>query len=160
MITTMKAIISQLYKDTGIRVIQANLTAPRPPLPFVVYNVTAPYIKGVGLPDITSYEDETGFHFKHSEQYRVTLSFNGYTSNNETTIDLINKVRQWFLFMGRDFIEEQNVAVIEVGNIENRTTFLVDSYEYKCGFDVQFRLTEEITKPIEWIETTVLNREE
>jgi hypothetical protein len=149
MITAIKSIIGRIYQDTGIRVIQANLTAPTPPLPYGVYNITSPYIKGVGREDVSTYEDETGLYLKRTEQYQVTISFNLYAKDSETTIDLATQVRKWFLFMGEEFIQEQNIAVIEAGNIENRTTFLVDSYEYKYGFDVQLRLSEEATRKIE-----------
>jgi hypothetical protein len=149
MMTAIKSIIGRIYQDTGIRVIQANLTAPTPSLPYGVYNITSPYIKGVGRENVSTYEDETGLYLKRTEQYQVTISFNLYAKDSETTIDLATQVRKWFLFMGEEFIQEQNIAVIEAGNIENRTTFLVDSYEYKYGFDVQLRLSEEATRKIE-----------
>jgi hypothetical protein len=160
MMQAIKNLISQLYKDTNIRVIQGNQTAPKPPLPYGVYNVTSPYIKGVGREDITYVEDETGFLKVKTEQYRVTLSFNFYAATNGDTIDLASKVRQWFLFMGEDFIEEQNIALYEVSNTENRTTFLVDSYEYKYGFDVHLRLTDEQMRQIQKIENVTFLKEE
>lgn len=156
MMTSIKSLISQLYKDTQIRVIQANTTAPTPPLPFGIYNVISSYIKDAGREDITTYEDETGLYLKRSEQYQVTLSFSFYSNTTETTIDQANKVRQWFLFLGQEFIEEQNIAVVEVGNTENRTTFLVDSYEYKHGFDVRLRLSTEQSRLIDWVETVTI----
>jgi hypothetical protein len=148
MIQSIKSLISRLYQDTGIRVIQANQTASQPPLPYGVYNITSPYIKGVGREDVSTFEDETGLYLKRTEQYKVTISFNLYAKDNETTIDLASQVRKWFLFMGEEFIQEQNIAIVEVGNTENRTTFLVDSYEYKHGFDVQLRLSEELIKAV------------
>jgi hypothetical protein len=150
MITAVKSLTTRIYQDTGIRVVEANQKdAPIPSLPYGVYNITSPYIKGVGREDVSTYEDETGLYLKRTEQYQVTISFNLYAKDSETTINLATQVRKWFLFMGEEFIQEQNIAVIEAGNIENRTTFLVDSYEYKYGFDVQLRLSEEATRKIE-----------
>ncbi|KOP82006.1 hypothetical protein AMS60_05615 [Bacillus sp. FJAT-21945] len=160
MIQAIKRIISQLYKDTNIRVVQANQTAPKPASPYGVYNITSPYIKGVGHENITYYDDNGELYQKHTEQYRVTLSFNLYAATNETTIDLAMRVRLWFLFFAQEFIEEQNITVIEVGNIENRTTFLVDSYEYKHGFDVQVRLTDEQSRVIDWFNNIEIKRGE
>ena len=82
----------------------------------------------------------------------MTVSFQIYAEDEETTIDLTNKVRQWFLFYGLDFIQSQNVAVVTVGDIENRTTFLVDSYEYKYGFDVQLRLSDQQMKEVDYFD--------
>lgn len=160
MISAIKALISQIYKNTGIRVIQANQNAPKPPLPYGVYNITSPYIKGVGMEDLSTYEDETGLYQRRFEQYLVTLSFNLYAPTNETAIDLALQVRKWFLFFGQAFIEGQNIAVASVGNVENRTTFLVDSYEYKHGFDVQLRLTDEMIRQVDWIEFVEIEMEE
>lgn len=156
MIETVKTIIAQAYRDTGLRIIQANTTAPVPPLPYATYNVTAPYVKERGKGNLLLETDGINALLKRNEQYKMTLSFNVYSDKTETTIDWTMKLRQWFLFFGLDFIRDLNIAVVDVGNIENRTTFLVDSYEYKHGFDVQFRLTSEQTRPIEAIETIQL----
>jgi hypothetical protein len=152
MIEKIKNIIAQLYRDTGLRVIQANTTAPTPPLPYATYNITAPYIKERGKGNFSIYNDESNTYLKRDEQFKITISFNVYSDKNESTIDWAIKLRQWFLFFGSDFIRDLNIAVVNVGNIENRTTFLVDSYEYKHGFDVQLRLTEEQIRTIETIE--------
>jgi hypothetical protein len=150
MMLAIKNIIGRIYQDTGIRVIQANLTAPTPSLPYAVYNITSPYIKGVGSEDINTHDDGTGLYLKRFEEYQVTLSLNLYASDTETAIDLATQVRKWFSFVGEDFIRGQNVTVISTGNVENRTTFIVDSYEYKYGFDVQLRMSEETMKELEY----------
>jgi hypothetical protein len=156
MISAIKDMIAKAYQDTGLRIIQANTTAPKPPLPYATYNITAPYVKEKGRGNISIYNDGNNNYLKRDEQYKVTLSFNVYSDKTETTIDWAIKLRQWFLFFGLDFIRDLNIAVVDVGNIENRTTFLVDSYEYKHGFDVQFRLTDEQVRPIETIDTISL----
>lgn len=150
MIAAIKAINRQLRSDTGINVIQANGKGTLPPLPFGVYNITSPYIKGLGRENTEYLAAETELQEKRTEQFRTTLSFNLYGTSNETAIELALQVRQWFLFYGEEFLNDQNVAVAEIGNVENRTTFLVDSYEYKHGFDVQLRLTDEQIKSIDY----------
>jgi hypothetical protein len=157
MIQAIKSLITRIYQDTGIRVVEANQNgATTPPLPYGVYNITSPYIKGVGMGDISTYDDGTELHLKRTEQYQATISFTLYANDTETTINLTRQVREWFLFMHGDFIQSQNIAVVDVGNVENRTTFLVDSYDYKYGFDVQFRLTDEQIRPIDWFDTVKL----
>lgn len=152
MIKTVKGIIEQLYKDTGIRIIKGNTTAPVPDMPYATYNLISPYLKDVGQ-ESTTYED-TGDELlmKREEQYKTVISFNVYGDSDETAINLSNGLRQWFLFYGQEFIKAQNVAVVMVGDIQNRTTFLVDSYEYKHGFDVQLRLTDKQEKAIDYFD--------
>ncbi|MGC4378256.1 hypothetical protein WD019_15210 [Fictibacillus sp. Mic-4] len=147
----IKEIIAQIKRDTGLQIVKANTTAPQPPLPYGVYNITSPFIKDRGKGSITQSPDGTE---KRTEQYRFTISFNIFAVDNETTIELAHKVHQWFLFLGQEFIQDRNMAIVSVGNIENRTTFLIDNYEYKHGFDVIFRATDEQVRHInETIET-------
>jgi hypothetical protein len=153
MIEMIKSMIAKAYQDTGLRIIQANTTAPKPPLPYAVYNITAPYVKDRGQPNITTRDAGEELYLQYEEQYLVTISFNIYADKNETTIDWAMKLRQWFLFFGQDFLQENGIAVVNVGNIENRTTFLVDSYEYKHGFDMQLRMTQTAEMPTEWFNT-------
>ena len=143
----INTIISKLYQDTKIRVIQANQTAPMPPLPYAVYNITSPYIQdGRGNEYI---RDRTAYYDTH---YKQTISFNVYGNTTDEAIQKANDIRHWFLFLGKTFIQDQNIAVLEVTNLEDRTTFLVDSYEYKFGFDVKLRLSESLSKDAETIE--------
>lgn len=143
----ISSIIAKLYQDTKIRVVQANQTAPVPSLPYAVFNVTSPYIKDGGANEYI--RDRTAYY---DTQYKQTISFNIYASSTDESIQKANDIRRWFLFLGRDFIQDQNIAVLEVTNLEDRTTFLVDSYEYKFGFDVSLRLTESISKDVQTIE--------
>jgi len=99
---------------------------------------------------MTPQERDGELYLNYDEQYLTTISFNVYADKNETTIDNAIKLRQWFLFVGQDYLQDNGVAVVNVGNIENRTTFLVDSYEYKHGFDVQIRMTQTAEMPTEW----------
>jgi len=158
--TAIEAIRKQIIQDTGLLVIPANTGKAVPSLPYAVMNVTSPYIAERGHPNETTYEDESGLYLKYDEQYRSTLSFTIFAADNQTTMDKAKAIRHWFLFFGQEFIQEQNVAVVNVGNTEDRTTFLVDSYEYKHGFDVQLRLSDELIKQIDWIETVELEMEE
>jgi hypothetical protein len=159
MIEVIKSMIAKAYQDTGLRIIQANTTAPKPPLPYAVYNITAPYVKDRGQSNIATREEGEELYLQYEEQYLTTISFNVYADKNESTIDWAMKLRQWFLFWGQDFLQENGIAVVNVGNIENRTTFLVDSYEYKHGFDVQLRMTQTAEMPTEWFNTVTFKGE-
>ncbi|QXJ39587.1 hypothetical protein BV455_02953 [Parageobacillus caldoxylosilyticus] len=159
MIEAIKNMIAKAYQDTGLRIIQANTTAPTPPLPYAVYNITSPYIKEAGQPNIATREEGEELYLQYEEQYLTTISFNVYADKNESTIDWAMKLHQWFLFFGQDFLQENGIAVVNVGNIENRTTFLVDSYEYKHGFDVQLRMAQTAEMPTEWFNTVTFKGE-
>jgi len=148
----VKEMMAQIKKDVGIQIIKGNIEAPQPPLPYGMYNITSPYIKGRGRGAVTLHDDESGPYEKRTEEYKFIISFSIFGENTETAIGLAHKVRQWFLFLGEEFIREKDLVVSSVGNIQNRTVFLVDDYEYKFGFDVQFRAVDEQIRQIETIE--------
>ena len=151
-LVAVKELITQIKKDIGIPIIKGNTKAPAPNPPYGMYNITSPYIKGKGRGAVTLHDSESGPYEKRTEEYTFTISFSIFAENTETTIGLAHKVHQWFSFLGEEFIREQGFVIASVGNIENRTTFLVDDYEYRYGFDVQFRTVDEQIRQIETIE--------
>jgi hypothetical protein len=155
-IKAFKEIIAQIKKDTSIQIVKGNTKNETPPKPYGIYNVSSPFIKGLSQGNYTRYSESDINYEKRTEQYKFTVSFSFLAEDNETTIDRAMKVRQWFLFLGKDFMLERNLAVVRVENIANRTTFIVDDYEYKHGFDVQFRATDEQIRVLtETIETII-----
>ncbi|WP_419882788.1 LIC_12616 family protein [Peribacillus sp. B-H-3] len=155
-LAALKEMIAQIKKDTGLQIIKRDTTNEPPDLPYGVYTITTPYIKGRGRGSITHFEDETGDYEKRTSEYKFTISFSIYAENTETTIELAHKVHQWFLFSGEYFLQEKDIVVANVWNIENRTTFLIDEYEYKFGFDVQFRATVEQIRVMESIGAVII----
>lgn len=153
MIPVIKSLITQIYKDTNIRVVKADTTAPSPSLPYGVYKVTSPYIKEAGMANETYEDNPDGLTMVREESYKSTLSMNLYAKTDEEAVELASIIRNWFTFQGEQTISDLGIAVIMVGNIENRTTFLVDSYEYKHGFDIQLRLPNIQTKVLDHFDT-------
>ena len=160
MIPVVKSLITQLYKDTKIRVIKADTTAPIPSLPFGVYKVTSPYIKEAGMPNETYVNNEGSLSMIREESYKTSLSMNLYGKTDEEAMEKASIIRNWFTFHGEQFIQEQNAAVTRVGNIENRTSLLSDSaqgaktgFEYRHGFDIQLRLSNTQIKVTDHFDT-------
>lgn len=139
----IEAIRKQILKDTGVLVVPANIIANKPELPFATINVTSPWIDDVGHADVFRYTDEDGAHMQRTEMYQMVLSINAYGVSDYHAMELAQRLRSWFVMKGEYFLEEElNAVVVSRTNIENRTTFLVDSYENKHGFDVQIRTTD------------------
>ncbi|MGG1483555.1 hypothetical protein ABEI56_05645 [Peribacillus castrilensis] len=149
----IKLLIQQLKKDSGLQFIKANTKGTKPPLPFGSYNITSSYLKGRGRGSIEYYTENDDSFAKRTQEYRIAVSFTIFAKDNDTAMEKAHQVHQWFLFLGESFIDEQDMVVSYVGNIQNRTIFLVDSYEYKYGFDIQFRVIDEQIKAVESMET-------
>lgn len=138
----IEKIRKQILNDTGVLVIPSNTTSNKPDTPFATINITSPWIDDVGHADVFRYVDDDGAHMQRSEMYQFVMSLNVYAKGDVQAIQLANKIRTWFVMQGEHLLEDMNVVVVSRSNIENRTTFLVDSYEYKHGFDVQVRATQ------------------
>lgn len=165
----IEVIRKQIYKDSGVLVVPSNTTAKMPPLPFATINTTSPHIKDVGQADIHIVEDAEGIKRRRSESYQFVFSINVYATTDTEAIRLAKVVRSWFFLAGETHLEDMNIVVTNLRNVENRTTFLVDSYEYRHGFDVQLRGSDDQTfnrvhqdgtnVHYDWIETVELEFE-
>lgn len=156
MIEKIKSVVRELRSCTGIQVIRVNQNGDIPALPYATYNITSAYTKGTGREDISYHDTGTELVQKRSNEVTFILSVNSYAEDEETAIESANAIRKWFLFYADEFMREINAAVIDVGSIGNRTAFLVDSYEYKHGFDVQLRFTEIDDIPVDYFDKVEL----
>jgi hypothetical protein len=151
----LKAMITRITQDTGLLVVKADQEgAKQPPPPYASYKVTSPYIKGRGRGNTAYGGDETSSFETLTTQPLETISFNAFADDEDETREKAVELRQWFAFTGTEHLEANEVAVGRIGNVENRTTHIVDHYEYKHGFDVQLRTVEVLTKAINTIEHT------
>lgn len=150
--SVVESIRKQILKDTKFLIIPANTTNAIPDLPYGVINITSPFIKDRGQGAETVEEVDSKLYLKRTETYKETLSLTIFAENEEVAGEYAKTIRKWFIFFGRTFLQEQGIVVIGAGNIESRTTFLLESYEYKQGFDVLIRLSDQYQQEIEHIE--------
>lgn len=147
-------LFTRIWEDTGILAIQADQEGAKvPPLPYAVYKVTSPYIKGRGRGNTAYLAGPDSLTEEYTEQPLMTVSLSVFAKSGHETIALAEKLHGWFLFGGIEYLQERGIVVARLENIENRTTHLVDHYEYKYGFDVQLRTERTLTKEVNWIET-------
>jgi len=146
----LKKIIGQLEQHTGITFVKADQEgAVQPPLPYALFKVTSPYIKERNAGFYNLYEADGVQYERFQGEHLFTVSFNAFAKNQEEALAHAVKIHRWFLFHGESFVQDQGLAVVNVFNIENRTTHLVDHYEYKYGFDVQLRAAFEELKVLD-----------
>lgn len=146
-------LFTKIWEDTGILMVQAEQEGARvPPLPYGVYKATSPYIKGKGRGNTSYTGDAVSAQEIFTEQPLMTISSNLFAQSGDEAMNLAMRLHEWFLFAGSDYLLDNSIAVRSLGNVENRTTHLVDHYEYKYGFDVQLRTEKTLVKEIDWIE--------
>lgn len=151
----IKALIGVVAAHTGILIVKADQEgAVMPDLPYGLYKVTSPYIKGRGTGNITQYTEAGAVFERLTTQPFMTISLNFFTGDTDSSRELAVKAYEWFSFAGSLYCIDKGIAVRNISKVENRTTHIVEHYEYKHGFDVQIRFEHHIDREIEFIEET------
>lgn len=159
-ITKLRQLIaSNLSKDTGIMVVHTDSNAPRPEYPFYSYKfTTVRQNQGESGNLKRSFEKSEDTHFKYDYvetlefQPKVIMSFMCYAKDVEDCEKISYKAWEWFRLKGRRILANENIVVVNVGDIQDRTTLLITNYEYRQGFDVEFRILHEFEDRMETIE--------
>ncbi len=145
------ALIPELNNKVNGLIIEANQTGDKPDTPHATFNITTPYVKGAGRADERGVSGST-YQLERIETYQVTISFTAYAMDEGDSLNLAQELHDWFQFDGYDFLNNNNIVVVNKDNIQNRDAFLVNDYERRNGFDVILRITRTLTKDSEFIE--------
>ena len=150
---------------SGCPVVLSNQVQPEAEIPFGIYTVTAPYVPDGGLGDITEREVEGGMEVTRMEMPSATFSFTfcsqdrtGPEGNPISGADeaetLVSRAAGYFLHAGYDDFLRLGIAVVEVGQTQDRTVLLVDEAARRVGFDVRIRYTRQDTRLVSTVEET------
>ncbi|KEQ22874.1 phage neck terminator protein [Paenibacillus tyrfis] len=156
-----KAIRSALVRGmagfVGCKVIEMNVAGDMPEYPFITYEF--PDIGGSGgLPVVVIEGDKK----KTMETVNISVSFLSYASSKFESVENALKARDWFLADGVTLLMDTvNVAIIEVGEVQNRDVKVGLEWERRNGFDVELRTLNTIKTPkgtdtAEFIETAIV----
>ncbi|MFW7187953.1 phage neck terminator protein [Lysinibacillus sp. BNK-21] len=134
----IKLIRKQLLDDTDLTIIRADQTGDIPKLPYATYKVIGDR-KGVGQEDVSYVNKSDSLSETRIQERNATISFNTYGTSHDNAFEVATQLRKWFEWRGSLFLDEINVAIVNLTDVTNRTTFLLDSYDEKWGFDVIIR---------------------
>lgn len=130
-------LISSLWDYIGCPVILSNQVQPEAEPPFCIYTVTVPYIPDGGMGDYEIADVAEGVKISRMEMPSATFSFtfcsqnrtaeNGSAVNGEDEAWAVaDKAISYFKHAGQDDFLALGVAVVDVGQAQDRTTLLVD----------------------------------
>lgn len=156
-------VISALTKYLGCQIKLSGHKDNVPDFPHGYYSILTPRISNhhFGLKEVEQIGDE--FVQKRSEPVEATMSFTFCSENRETetgfvlgedeAMELAEKAHCFFLLRAHSIVtDEGDIVVRNVGDVRNRTSFLVENTVCRYGFDVRFayvRTDEEPTTIIE-----------
>lgn len=126
-----------LREHLGIPVIRGNQTAPAPAYPYGTYNITT--IAGENHGTWQQHDDG-----KDRKLVRSILSFSFLSDDEDESVFLAVKAKNWFEHTGRVWLAERGVTVQSVTQVTNRDNVLTVEYERKNGFDVVFYVYDEV----------------
>lgn len=157
-------IVKGLYDYLGIIPIPIEDLKDKEPYPYITYNFINPYtpFRGQGnySRNIVPSTDER-FEFDIEETLEIqpttTLSFNTYSKDKLESQELALKIKDWFKNIGYQYLDDNNLVLVDVEAFGDRTVPIVDHYEYRTGFDVIIRFTDEIKRRFETIEEYKIN---
>lgn len=137
----VKMIRKQLAEDAGLTIIRADQTGDIPKLPYATYKVIGDR-KGIGQDDVSHVNRPDALSETRIQERNATISFTTYGTSHDNAFEVATQLRKWFEWRGSLFLDEINVAVVNLTDVTNRTTFLLESYDEKWGFDVIIRYLE------------------
>lgn len=156
--------IRELSKETNLLIVQTDNNFKKPKYPYYSYKFIT-LRQNVGEAGVykESFDKSLDSRFKYDVvntlefQPKAIMSFNCYSDDEFEVEDYILKAWEWFKLKGRRILSNENIVVVDVGDIADRTVFLVDNYEYRKGFDVEFRVLHEFSDRNETIEEHIIN---
>lgn len=156
-------IIKGLYQHTKLLVIDTDNNNKKPKHPYYSYKITT-IRKNSKEKGNYSYRFEKSENPNFRNDYVEELSFqpsmvmsvNCYSLDIAECQDNILEAWEWFKLKGKLYLSNNNLVVVDVGDIQDRTVALVDNYEYRYGFDVNIRYLHEFDTRLETIEEAKL----
>ncbi|GLC88255.1 phage neck terminator protein [Lysinibacillus piscis] len=137
----MKLIRNKVATDTSITIIRADQAGELPTLPYSTYKIISDR-KGRGRENLIHTDQPSALNETRSQERTATISFNVYGTSQSNAYEVAQQLRKWFEGRGSLFLDGLDVAVASSADVQNRTTFLVDAYDEKWGFDVIIRYNE------------------
>ena len=155
---------SHFYPISSYSFQRANDENNLPPYPCCIVNCMTPYkrdkddIRGTITHEAVS-GDDTKIKINREEEPQMVFSFNAYSDKQDECSELLKDVIDWLVFGNQQYLESCGITIVDVGAVQDRTTWLETGYQYHYGFDVTIRVYTKQTIQVDTIgsvETTNL----
>lgn len=146
--------LKDYYTDETI--ILADQINKKPKYPFITYKFINKYINEPGREilnnELITKNDKDYWQYNYSKHYNTILSITAFSDNEIEANDKIELIHDYFSFLGIIDLRLKGIVIKDVGEITERDTLIVDDFERRFGFDVEFRLVKKLQKQLELIE--------
>lgn len=142
MIEVRNKLVSLLHKHVEKPVIPNDTTGKRPDYPYIDYSV------------ITVTNDAGGGNYSYDGsvervdlQKQTSFSINSYSESEVEAYVLAKSAWDFFKL----HVSIDDLTIVRISEVTNRTMLKVDEYERRFGFDVFIRYSEAVEKGVEGI---------
>lgn len=145
-----------IWNDLEVYFVELENEDPRPDNQedidrFISHKITTPYM----LDGKMEYND--GNTLVRESTAKMTISLTCYSRDKGKVLSLCRELVNWFDFQGYEYLKDNDLIVVSVESVTDRTTFLETGYDNRIGFDVILRTTDRATREIDVIETVSIN---
>lgn len=148
-----------IYEDTGLYVVDTDNNHKKPKYPFYSYKITSFILDNNQSGAIHLEDKEEDIRQSLTLDSKFIISFNAFSDNVAEAYSKALKAWEIFKFRGRDELSKNNIVVVSTSDIQDRTIYIVDKYEYRYGFDIELRLIHKIERELEEIKTHTIEGE-
>lgn len=170
MIRIRNAVVKGLHEFTDLLVVPQNSIPEKPSYPYLAYTFISPYIQARMAGNLsTTFEPSTDERFEHDVveklelQPTMTLSVSAYSSgkadDDAVAYGAMKKALDFFRHSGYQYLSDNNIVVVSIEAVGNRTALIIDNYETRYGFDIVMRFTDIVDLRYETIENWEINTE-
>lgn len=150
----VKGFYAPLRVALGVEITETDTVGDRPALPFASYKVLAPRIVQNGAMSgyLEQFEENGQAKERKVTDVEATFSLHFYAKSSTAAWALAGNAFEYLDFSGQTELLRKGLIVVECTNPQDRTLYLGDAYEYRVGFDVRFRVKEEMVRVIDTFE--------
>lgn len=146
----VKGFYTPLRGALGVEIAETDTVGDRPALPFASYKVLVPRIVQNGAMSgyLETFEEEGITKERKVTDVEATFSLSFYAKSSTEAWTLAGTAFEYLDYVGQNELLGRGLIVVECTNPQDRTLYLGDAYEYRVGFDVRFRVKEELVRTI------------
>lgn len=145
LVTALVEAVSSL--SDGKPLIESNSNGEQPDYPFCTYSIINPFLR------ITT-------DVVQNETFEAVISLTWHDDSAINVLNLANRTNKWFRsFIGRDFLFQKNIIVVDVKMDGQRDDLISIEYERKAGLDIRLRLNDSFIDEVESIDEFSISNE-
>ena len=135
---------------------RANQNGNMPSYPFCTISCTTQHLQDMdnsrGTITYSAVDnDETKAKMTRSELPKMIFSIDCVSTKQDDAYKVMQDTANWFNFLNQQYLSSCGIVVVKVDTFSDRTTYLETGFQYRYGFDVTIRVSDNVSMNIDTI---------